>query len=173
VKPGLSGAGCWLDQAVRRAATTYARRGDRVLLAAPSTPAGRNVEQARHQDPVAPWHAVAQTLTNLGRPTHVRGLASLLHTADSTAPHTAAESGLGPVAHQAGPTDPAPDPESDFGESGPPVRHPCPLVLAPLDSSAEGAEEDATIPWARLMTRNGTLIIIIHRDYSTSRRRHR
>lgn len=164
---------------MRRVATTYARRGTRVLLLAPPgrEPGHENTGRPA-QEMLAAWMAAAQLLARLGRPAHVRTLAGLPRSANAAPPDASGESGprLVPTPlevtgahrpeHRPGQTDHHTD---RSGPSVPPTGDPdrYPLVLAHLHP--HGSDWALTVPWARLLTPHGTLAAIAHSDTARER----
>ncbi|MGP4112975.1 hypothetical protein ACTWP5_18945 [Streptomyces sp. 4N509B] len=152
---------------------TYSHAGDPVLLLAPPAPGDSDPDGF---DVVsAGWTAAARLLTPLGRSTHVRSPASLTYPTDPAAPASVTEPGPREMTrtlrqnarrHRAGPTDLHPGPSATPAAAR---REPdrFSLVITLLDPQSDWA---ATVPWTRLLTRNGTLTFITHSNATSERK---
>lgn len=160
----------WLEAVARRVATIYTRRGAHVLLLVPPTPQDRREAIGRPvQEALATWTATAQLLARLGRPTHVRTLTTLPQSLGDTTPNTSAESGPRPLMPTPLEATRQPRPartDRHTDRSGQSVAHTAPdrypLLITYLDPHQ--TDWSFAVPWARLMTRHGTLAMITQGD---------
>ncbi|MDT0307215.1 hypothetical protein RM780_09595 [Streptomyces sp. DSM 44917] len=165
----------WLEAAVRRIATTYTRRGDRILLLAPPEPDTRHAHTGHAPEAALPRLAsAARALARQDRQAQVRTLAAATPPADSTTPEPAQESGprlLLPPPPETGPDRSGPAdrrsgrarhrPQSADRTAG--VGRPVgtdgyDLVIICLPPDAAGWT--ASAPWSRLLSPHGTLTIV-------------
>ncbi len=158
----------WLEAAVHRVATTYSRRGSRVLLLAPPAPDRASGAKAGDAEggTLASLLASAELLSRLNRPADVRALTYPSPT-DSSAPQPAAGYRprlvvSAPLVSPLGPTDHRPDRSGQSVAVGAADRYS--LVITPVDS--QPADWATRVAWDDLLVPNGILAVITQSDIS-------
>lgn len=181
----------WLEAAVRRIATTYTRRGDRILLLAlPEPDTGRPGPGRGGEETLPGLVSVARGLARQGRQAHLRTLAAPAPPADSASPDPAPGSGPRldiPTPLEAGPDRPGPtiqpgpvgrpapaNPRSgltghrprpaDRSETDAPVGRPDGYDLAITFLLPDTADWTASAPWTSLLSPRGILTLITQSD---------